>query len=80
MLAHRRAAAIPRLSGAANYREWSQKVELNMRIQETWPAVIGPPVPIETEIELEDYIYVASRKHIYIQCPELLVRAELSLL
>lgn len=85
MQAHRRAAAIPLLSGAANYKEWSQKVELQMRIQKIWPAVIGPPVPIECErvetdtrpdLGLQDYTYVASRKHIYIQSSELVVRSE----
>ncbi|XP_017863022.1 PREDICTED: uncharacterized protein LOC108613804 [Drosophila arizonae] len=83
MQAHRRAAAIPLLSGAANYKEWSQKVELQMRIQKIWPAVIGPPVPIEHErvetetrpdLGLQDYTYVASRKHIYIQSSELVTR------
>lgn len=76
MLAHRQANVIPRLSGRDNYKEWSHKVELHMRIQEMWPAVISPPVPIKTEMEQEDYIFVASRKRIYIQCPDSLVRAE----
>ncbi|XP_064545693.1 uncharacterized protein LOC135433510 [Drosophila montana] len=74
MLAHRQANVIPRLSGRGNYKEWSHKVELHMRIQEMWPAVIAPPVPIKTEVEREDYIFVASRKRIYIQCPDSLNR------
>lgn len=85
MQAHRRAAAIPLLSGAANYKEWSQKVELQMRIQKIWPAVIGPPVPCPVDAEagaepvLQDYTYVASRKHIYIQHSEVVVRSDCGL-
>ncbi|XP_032598785.1 uncharacterized protein LOC116806474 [Drosophila grimshawi] len=72
MLAHIRASAIARLDGPGNYKEWSHKVELHMRVHKMWPAVLSTPRPIETVMDLEDdnNIFVAARKRIYIQCAD----------
>lgn len=74
MLAHRRAFLIPRLTGRDNYREWSRKVELHMRVNKLWPAVLSTPKPVRnTAANQDEFILVAAPNRIYLQCPDELV-------
>ena len=76
MLAHRRALLIPHLTGPDNYKEWSQKLELLLRVRKWWPVVLSPPRPVKTTPgNQENFIFVASRNRIYEQCPDSLVSA-----
>ncbi|XP_017843400.2 uncharacterized protein LOC108600373 [Drosophila busckii] len=68
MLAHRHAALTPRLQGASNYKEWRQKIELQLRIRHWWSAVLSTPKPVEQSFEnVGAVLFVASPKRIYLQ-------------